>query len=88
MKTFAVVDKIRERTGVERGYHVVPKSRTHLLQYHPKKEQLPARRMQDSYTRATLPLGVDEMAREHYINHLGRVRMGRLMEELDMFAGD
>ncbi|XP_060648274.1 acyl-coenzyme A thioesterase 9, mitochondrial isoform X1 [Drosophila nasuta] len=78
--------KIRERTGVERGYHVVPKSRKHLLEHHPKKEQLPARSMQDSYTHAILPLSVDEMARERYINHLGRVRMGRLMEELDMFA--
>ncbi|KAH8312658.1 hypothetical protein KR044_012045, partial [Drosophila immigrans] len=78
--------KIRERTGVERGYHVVPKSREHLLEYHPKKEQLPPRSMQDSYTHAILPLSEDEMERERYINHLGRVRMGRLMEELDMFA--
>ncbi|KAL7727905.1 hypothetical protein ACLKA6_019468 [Drosophila palustris] len=81
-----VGDKIRERTGVERGYHVVPKSRKHLLEYHPKKEQLPPRSMQDSYTRATLPLSLDEMARERYINHLGRMRMGRLLEELDMMA--
>lgn len=66
---------------------MVPKSREHLLQYQPKPEQLPARSMQDSYTSAILPLGKDEMSRERYINHVGAVRMGRLMEDMDMFAG-
>ncbi|KAH8359359.1 hypothetical protein KR093_006130 [Drosophila rubida] len=82
----SVGDKIRQRTGIERGYHVVPKSREHLLEYTPQKEDLPERSMQDSYTYAILPLGTDEMVRERYVNHLGSMRTGRLMEELDMFA--
>ncbi|KAH8417472.1 hypothetical protein KR222_000675, partial [Zaprionus bogoriensis] len=81
-----VVHKIRKRIDIGVGYHVVPKSREHLLEHQPRPEQLPARSMQDSYTTAVLPLEQDEMARERYINHVGRMRMGRLMEELDMFA--
>ncbi|XP_064552609.1 acyl-coenzyme A thioesterase 9, mitochondrial isoform X1 [Drosophila montana] len=79
-------EKIRERLGVEIGYHIVPKSRKHLLKHQPNPEQLPPRSMQDSYTAVTLPLSADEMIRERYINHLGRMRIGRLMEDMDMFA--
>lgn len=84
---FLVFRKIRERIGIDLIYHVVPKSREHLLQYTPKPEELPTRSMQDSYTSAILPLEKEELSRERYINHSGTMRMGRLIEELDMFAG-
>ncbi|KAH8384172.1 hypothetical protein KR009_012385 [Drosophila setifemur] len=81
-----VIQTIREESGVDIGYHTVPKSRDHLLQYQPKHEDLEPRTMRDSHTSAFLPLSTSEEIREHYVNHLGRVRLGRIMEELDMFA--
>ncbi|KAH8306373.1 hypothetical protein KR018_009320, partial [Drosophila ironensis] len=81
-----VTDIIRKESGADVGYHTIPKPRDHLLQYQPKREDLEPRTMRDSHTRAILPLGSSEVIRERYINHLGRVRLGRLMEELDMFA--
>ncbi|XP_043651832.1 acyl-coenzyme A thioesterase 9, mitochondrial [Drosophila teissieri] len=77
---------IREQSGVDVGYHTVPKPRDHLLQHQPKREELPPRTMLDSHTTAILPLSSSELIRESYVNHLGRVRLGRIMEELDMFA--
>ncbi|KAH8411928.1 hypothetical protein KR222_002519, partial [Zaprionus bogoriensis] len=72
-------------TGVEPGYHTIPKCRGNLHKFQPKSVDLPPRSMKDSFTTAILPLHRIE-ARERYVNHLGRVRVGRLMEELDMFA--
>ncbi|XP_030377672.1 acyl-coenzyme A thioesterase 9, mitochondrial-like [Scaptodrosophila lebanonensis] len=81
-----VIEKISKQIGLEPGYHTIPKSRENLLAFQPKHEELPTRSMQDSYTTALIPLGDDELARERYVNHLGRLRFGRLLEELDMFA--
>ncbi|BFF92663.1 acyl-coenzyme A thioesterase 9 mitochondrial [Drosophila madeirensis] len=81
-----VVKSIRDRVDVDFGYHTVPKPRDHLLKYQPKLEELPTRSMLDSHTTVVLPLSSDEYIRERYVNYLGRVRMGRVMEELDMFA--
>ncbi|EDW14322.2 acyl-coenzyme A thioesterase 9, mitochondrial [Drosophila mojavensis] len=81
-----IVIKLRERTGVDIGYHITPKSRENLLKYQPKQEELPTRSMKDSYTVVTVPLYGNELIRERYVNHLGRVRLGRLMEDMDMFA--
>ncbi|KAH8338513.1 hypothetical protein KR059_007891, partial [Drosophila kikkawai] len=81
-----VIQKIQEQSGVDVGYHTVPKSRDHLLKHQPKHEDLPPRTMLDSHTTVLLPLSASELIRERYVNHLGRVRLGRIMEELDMFA--
>ncbi|XP_037712149.1 acyl-coenzyme A thioesterase 9, mitochondrial [Drosophila subpulchrella] len=81
-----VARTIREQSGVDVGYHTIPKPRDHLLQHEPKREELPPRTMLDSHTTAILPLSASELIRESYVNHLGRVRLGRIMEELDMFA--
>ncbi|BFF95114.1 acyl-coenzyme A thioesterase 9 mitochondrial [Drosophila madeirensis] len=81
-----ISEKIKKQVGVEPGYHTIPKCRAGLLKYHPKLEDLPERSMKDSYRTAILPLGSDERVREHHVNHLGMVRRGRLVEELDMFA--
>ncbi|EDW76443.2 uncharacterized protein Dwil_GK15457 [Drosophila willistoni] len=81
-----VAEKIRQQIGWESRYNSIPKCRSGLLKYQPKREDLPIRSMKDSYTTALLPLGSDGRIRERYVNHLGRVRMGRMMEELDIFA--
>ncbi|XP_036332473.1 acyl-coenzyme A thioesterase 9, mitochondrial-like isoform X1 [Rhagoletis pomonella] len=78
--------EIRQRLGLQRGYHPIPRSREHLLKYTPKAEDLPPRSMQDSYTTAVLPLSTDLKLQDNYVSHLGNVRMGRLMEDLDSFA--
>ncbi|KAH8325566.1 hypothetical protein KR067_001694, partial [Drosophila pandora] len=77
---------IREQVGVEPGYYTIPKSREGLLQYHPKPEELPERSMKDSFTSATLLLGSDPLVRERFVQVMGYVRIGRIMEELDIFA--
>lgn len=71
---------------LEPGYHLIPKCRSGLLKYQPKREDLPSRSMKDSFTTAILPIS-SVSKREHYVNHMGQVRVGSLMEELDMFAG-
>ncbi|XP_011196875.2 acyl-coenzyme A thioesterase 9, mitochondrial [Zeugodacus cucurbitae] len=81
-----VRSEIIQHLGLERGYHPIPKSREHLLKYTPKPEDLPARSMQDSFTSAVLPLSTDLQLQDNYVSHLGNVRMGRLMEDLDAFA--
>ncbi|KAH8283877.1 hypothetical protein KR054_004241, partial [Drosophila jambulina] len=81
-----VIQIIQEQSGVDVGYHTIPKSRDHLLKHQPKPEDLPPRTMLDSHTTVLLPLSASELIRERYVNHLGRVRLGRIMEELDMFA--
>ncbi|XP_020812009.1 acyl-coenzyme A thioesterase 9, mitochondrial [Drosophila serrata] len=81
-----VIQKIQEQSGVDVGYHTIPKARDHLLKHQPKHEDLPPRTMLDSHTMVILPLSASELIRERYVNHLGRVRLGRIMEELDMFA--
>lgn len=42
--------------------------------------------MQDSFTSAIIPLATDLTIRDKYITFLGSVRLGRLMEDMDMFA--
>lgn len=78
---------IRDRLGVEPGYYTIPKSREGLLKYHPKPEELPERSMKDSFTSATLLLGSDPLVRERFLQVTGYVRIGRIVEELDIFAG-
>ncbi|XP_017859659.1 PREDICTED: acyl-coenzyme A thioesterase 9, mitochondrial [Drosophila arizonae] len=80
-----VSKNIRKQIGLEPGYYTIPKCRANLLKYTPKREDLPSRSMTESFTTAILPLSSSSY-RERYVNHLRRVRMGRLMEELDLFA--
>lgn len=40
----------------------------------------------DSYASAVIPLGQDPVLREKYMTHQKTVRVGRLMEDLDVFA--
>ncbi|KAG5890384.1 hypothetical protein JTB14_029748 [Gonioctena quinquepunctata] len=73
--------------GVESGYQPIPKERSHLLKYLPEKqEELPTRHMQDSFIAAIIPLSTDKVLQDKYISFLGHVRLGRLLEDMDMFA--
>lgn len=76
-----------KRLGLEHGYQPLPKSREHLLKYQPKLEELPPRTMQDSFTSAIIPLSTNLVLQDKYVTYLGNVRMGRLLEDMDMFAG-
>lgn len=81
-----VTRKINELIGIESGYNTIPHCRANLLKYQPKAEDLPSRSMRDSFTTAVIPLSLGS-TQERYINHLGRLRTGRMLEELEMFGG-
>uniref|UniRef100_A0A1A9VMB9 HotDog ACOT-type domain-containing protein n=1 Tax=Glossina austeni TaxID=7395 RepID=A0A1A9VMB9_GLOAU len=78
--------EIMKRLGLEVGYSPVPKTREHLLKYEPKITDLPSRSMQDSFTSVIIPLSSDKSLQDRYVAFLGHVRLGRLMEDMDMFA--
>ena len=42
--------------------------------------------MLDSYDSAIIPLGSDKLVRDRYMSHIGGVRIGRLLEDMDIFA--
>lgn len=87
-RLFAPV-KTREtkKLGIDHGFKPVPKDRNYLSKYIPKLEDLPPRSMQDSFLEGTIPLSTDEILQEKYITFLGHVRIGRLLEDMDIFAG-
>lgn len=58
------------------------------MQYLPNSQnELPARSMQDSFMAALIPLSSDTSLQDKYITFLGHVRVGRLLEDMDIFAG-
>ena len=62
-------------------------SRKALLDQLPTKQSdLPPRTMLDSYDEAVIPLKDDLDLRERYLTHFGGVRIGRLLEDMDVFA--
>jgi acyl-coenzyme A thioesterase 9 len=74
--------------GIETGWSPIVNTREHLVQYTPESQSsLPSRSMQDSYTSAIIPLSTDKVLKDKYIGFLGNVRLGRLMEDMDLFAG-
>jgi len=42
--------------------------------------------MSDSFDQSYLPLGSDRKLRDRYLTHFGGVRVGRLLEDMDVFA--
>lgn len=48
---------------------------------------LPTRRLRDSYDEAIIPFKEDLVVREEYYNAYKRIRFGKLLEDLDTFAG-
>ncbi|XP_070853034.1 uncharacterized protein [Drosophila suzukii] len=83
-----VAKKIREHIGVEGGYHAIPKSREGLLKFQPDPSDLPERSMIDSQTTASILMESDALMRERFVYGGGLLRMGRMMEELDLLAGN
>ena len=66
---------------------VYMRQRERLLSKVPSSQaELPARRMSDSFDQALIPLGSDLRLRDRYLTHLGSVRVGRLLEDMDVFA--
>jgi len=43
--------------------------------------------MTDSFTQSLIPLGSDTKLRDRYLNNFGDMRVGRLLEDMDMFVG-
>lgn len=79
--------KLAEDMGVEMGYRPMPADRSYLLKYLPKKQSdLPKRAMRDSFLAGIIPLSTDLKLQDRYISYLGSVRIGRLMEDMDIFA--
>lgn len=73
--------------GVDSGYSPIRASRTHLSQYLPKSQaDLPPRAMRDSYLVAMIPLSTSSRLQDRYTTFLGYVRVGRLLEDMDIFA--
>ncbi|KAF5281694.1 hypothetical protein FQA39_LY17715 [Lamprigera yunnana] len=61
-------------------------NRAHLNKYLVKNQSdLPPRTMQDSFASAIIPLN-DVFIRNKYVALLGSVRVGRLLEDMDIFA--
>lgn len=42
---------------------------------------------QDSFDDAIIPLSTDYDLQDKYVTHLGYIRLGRIMEDMDFFAG-
>lgn len=81
--------EIVKKLGIQRTYSPLIQSREYLLKYTPKSsDELPPRTMQDSFTSAIIPLGSDAALKDKYVTFLGSVRLGRLMEDMDLFAGE
>lgn len=85
---YIVKEKLEKLMGVETGYKPIQESRSHLLAYLPQsQDELEPRSMKDSFTSALIPLSTEEEIQDRYITFLGRVRIGRLLEDMDIFAG-
>lgn len=53
-----------------------------------KKWSIAARSSSDSFDKVLLPFGSDPVFRDQYVNILGFVRFGKILEDLDDFAGN
>lgn len=74
--------------GIDRQYSPIRKNRSHLLKYLPtSQDEVPKRSMNDSFTAAVIQLSQDPKLQDKYTTFLGQVRVGRLLENMDMFAG-
>jgi acyl-coenzyme A thioesterase 9 len=82
-----VKNEIMKRMGLQAHYSPIVSTREHLAEMSPTSQSsLPARSMQDSFTSAVIPLSTDLALRDKYVGFMGNVRLGRLMEDMDMFA--
>ncbi|CAG0887801.1 unnamed protein product [Darwinula stevensoni] len=71
------------------GSYLVPHSDKAMLdptQIPGTQAELPERRMQDSFCEVVLPLGSNKDLHPRYLTKAGGVRIGRLLEDMDVFA--
>ena len=52
-----------------------------------KQEDLPRRKPSDSFVECVIPLGESSLTRERFITFSRGIRLGRLLESFDTFAG-
>ncbi|XP_063812297.1 acyl-coenzyme A thioesterase 9, mitochondrial [Pseudophryne corroboree] len=82
-----VRNKLREIVGASTNWrdHVQAMEDRKTLQslLVSKQQDLPPRRMKDSYIEVMLPLGSQPELREKYLNVYNNVRFGRILEDLD-----
>lgn len=82
-----VRNKLREIVGVSTNWrdHMKAMEERKLLRSFLAKsqEELPPRRMKDSYVEVLLPLGSQPELREKYLTVQNTVRFGRILEDLD-----
>ncbi|XP_050426709.1 acyl-coenzyme A thioesterase 9, mitochondrial-like [Adelges cooleyi] len=63
------------------------KDRSHLFKYLPEsRDELPPRTMKDSFDRALVPLSSNIMLQNRYTTTRKGLRVGRLLEDMDLFA--
>ncbi|XP_032787008.1 acyl-coenzyme A thioesterase 9, mitochondrial isoform X1 [Daphnia magna] len=80
-------DFTRSVLGPENRHGSNNMGREHLYKYLPATQaELPVRKMSDSYDTAIIPLGTDMSMREKYMTFHKTIRIGRLLEDLDIFA--
>lgn len=84
-----VIGALSDTIGGPKTYdpELYNKMREELVEILPKSQSdLPPRRMLDSYDSAIIPIGSDPTLRDRYLTHHGGVRIGRLLEDMDIFA--
>jgi len=84
-----VVSALSDIIGGPSNYDIelYNKMREELVDILPTSQaELPVRRMLDSFDSAIIPLGSDPSLRDRYLTHQGGVRIGRLLEDMDIFA--
>jgi len=88
-----VIEKFASEIGQAREYsqsgiRETVQVRKGLMDYLPKSvDELPPRRMKDSFVSAIIPLKNKLDIRERYVTVEGHVRIGRVIEDMDVFAG-
>ncbi|XP_042228447.1 acyl-coenzyme A thioesterase 9, mitochondrial-like isoform X2 [Homarus americanus] len=81
-----VISSLTHKIGAAKSFGEVM-DRSYLFDLLPaSQDELPPRNMMDSWDSAIIPLGSEERLREKYVTFMGGVRIGRLLEDLDVFA--
>lgn len=71
----------------QEGYAKTLPDRSHLLKYLVKsQDELPPRTLKDSFSTAIIPLSTVAKLHHRYSTVNGKLRMGRIMEDMDFFA--
>lgn len=83
----SIRETMKDFIGAQRLYAEGTYDRSDLLDVLPKsQEELPPKRMSDSYSEGIIPLASDIETSEKYLNVHKSVRFGRILEDLDTFA--